>query len=216
MKRHVFVTARAQPITRWTEAFPKARIIHTQELDALNAAALAGASIVWLHVGGDDKNLALKLQSIRDAAPQAHIVVLSNIPEDSQGLSALAAGAVGYCSALALPPVLKQVANAVEHGGLWIGPQLMRRLMHGLAARASNPTPSLLGQLSQREHQVALAVAQGASNKEIARAMSITERTVKAHLSSIFGKLGVRDRMQLSLLVNGIEEPARQTNKKVS
>ncbi|MEW6134066.1 MAG: response regulator transcription factor [Pseudomonadota bacterium] len=214
MKRHVFITARAQPISRWTEAFPNARIIHNGESDALDATALAGASIVWLHVGGDARNLPFRVQSIRNAAPQAHIVVLSNIPEDGQGLAALGAGAVGYCSALALPSVLKQVANAVEHGGLWIGPQLMCRLMQGLAARAPNPAPSLLDQLSQRERQVALAVAQGASNKEIARAMNITERTVKAHLSSIFGKLGVRDRMQLSLLVNGIEEPPRQTNKK--
>ena len=67
------------------------------------------------------------------------IVVLSNVPEDDQGMAALAAGASGYCSALTLPAVLRQVAGVVEHGGLWVGPQLMRRLMQGLAARAATP-----------------------------------------------------------------------------
>lgn len=216
MKRHVFVTARAQPIARWTEAFPKARVILDQQPDALEASMLAGASVVWLHVTGDDQAAEAWVRSIQTLAPQAPIVVLTNIPEESQGMAVLAAGATGYCSALALPSVLKQVSSVVEHGGLWIGPELMRRLTQGLARRASSAPKPALDVLSQREHQVAQAVSNGSTNKEIARAMGITERTVKAHLSSIFGKLGVRDRMQLSLLVNGIEEPARQARKKVS
>ena len=59
--------------------------------------------------------------------------------------------------------------------------------------------------LSDREAQVAKFVAQGANNREIAQALQISERTVKAHLSAIFEKLGVRDRLQLSLRVNGLE-----------
>lgn len=216
MKRHVFVTARAQPVSRWMEAFPKARVLHGQKPNTLDAAALAGASIVWLHVTGDNQTATALVQSAQAMAPQAPIVVLANVPEDNQALAVLAAGAAGYCSALALPSILKQVASTVEHGGLWIGPQLMRRLVQGLAAHGNNTPKPALDALSQREHQVALAVAHGSTNKEIARVMGITERTVKAHLSSIFGKLGVRDRMQLSLLVNGIEEPARHAQKKAT
>ena len=59
--------------------------------------------------------------------------------------------------------------------------------------------------LTEREREVAIAVAQGASNKEIARQLDITERTIKAHVGAILEKLGVRDRLQLSLIVNGIE-----------
>jgi len=58
--------------------------------------------------------------------------------------------------------------------------------------------------LSEREVQVARLIANGASNKEIADRLVITERTVKAHLTAIFEKLGVRDRLQLSLRVNGV------------
>ncbi|MBL8432557.1 MAG: helix-turn-helix transcriptional regulator, partial [Dechloromonas sp.] len=59
--------------------------------------------------------------------------------------------------------------------------------------------------LSGRETQVARLVASGASNKEIADQLAITERTVKAHLTVIFEKLGVRDRLQLSLRINGLK-----------
>jgi DNA-binding NarL/FixJ family response regulator len=213
MTRHVFVTARPQPIPRWLEAFPDAVLVLDQGQDQTDLAALANASVVWLHVTGDDFALAAWLKTMRIAGPNVPIVVLSNVPEDDQGMAALAAGASGYCSALTLPAVLHQVTSVVEHGGVWVGPQLMRRLMQGLAARNTTPPDPALNMLSQRERQVAEAVARGSTNKEIARVMGITERTVKAHLSAAFEKLGVRDRMQLSLLVNGVEDSTQSLLK---
>jgi DNA-binding NarL/FixJ family response regulator len=174
---------------------------------------MAEASMVWLHVTGDASAVSAWVSTVHAAARHVPIVVLSNVPEDDQGMAALAAGASGYCSALTLPAVLHQVASVVEHGGLWVGPQLMRRLMQGLAARNAESPESTLAKLSQRERQVAEATARGATNKEIARVMGITERTVKAHLSAAFEKLGVRDRMQLSLLVNGVESSTRPSQK---
>ncbi len=213
MKRHVFVTARPQPIPRWLEAFPDALLMHDQGPDKTDLVALANASVVWLHMMGDNLAVSAWLKTLRIAAPNAPIVVLSNVPEDDQAMAALAAGASGYCSALTLPAVLHQVASVVEHGGQWVGPQLMRRLMQGLAVRNSAPPEPALDKLSQRERQVAEAVARGSTNKEIARVMAITERTVKAHLTASFEKLGVRDRMQLSLLVNGVEDSTHLPQK---
>ena len=212
MKRHTFITARPEPIPRWLEAFPDAVLLHHQGAGETDSAALAGASVVWLHAAGDAPTVSSWVATVRAAAPHVPIVVLSNVPEDDQGLAALAAGASGYCSALTLPAVLRQVAGVVEHGGLWVGPRLMRRLMQGLAAHTSESPKTALDRLSQRERQVAEAVARGATNKEIARVMGITERTVKAHLSAAYEKLGVRDRMQLTLLVHGVEDstPAPQ------
>ena len=206
MARHVFVTARPEPIPRWLEAFPDAQLLQDRGPDQTDFSSLAGANVVWLHVTGDAPAVSPWVGTVHAAAPHAPIVVLSNVPEDDQGMAALAAGASGYCSALSLPAVLRQVAGVVEHGGLWVGPQLMRRLMQGLAARNSGTPEPVLDRLSQRERQVAVAVARGATNKEIARVLGITERTVKAHLAAAFEKLGVRDRMQLSLVVNGVEE----------
>lgn len=206
MKRPVFITARPQPIPRWLEAFPDAQVVRDAGTDT-DFGALADASVVWLHVAGEQADVAARVRSVRLVASSVPIVVLSNVPEDEQGLAALAAGASGYCSALTLPAVLRQVAGVVEHGGVWVGPQLMQRLMQGLAARSGDAEAPALGTLSQRERQVAEAAARGATNKEIARALNITERTVKAHLSAAYEKLGVRDRMQLALIVNGVENP---------
>lgn len=60
----------------------------------------------------------------------------------------------------------------------------------------------MLAALTQREREVALCVARGESNKEIARKLDLAERTIKAHLTGIFEKLGVRDRLRLALLLN--------------
>ncbi|MFO7541582.1 MAG: response regulator transcription factor [Thiobacillus sp.] len=206
MKRHVFVSTRPQPIPRWLDAFPDALLIRDKGPEITELPPLSAVSVVWLHATGDDQTLANWIQTLQTRVRDVPIVVLSNVPEDEQGMAALAAGAAGYCSALTLPDVLHQVASVVEPGGLWVGPKLMRRLMQGLATRNANPTGPVLSLLSQRERQVAEAVARGSTNKEIARVMGITERTVKAHLSATFEKLDVRDRMQLSLLVNGVED----------
>lgn len=204
MKRHVFMTTRTQPIPRWVEAFPEALMLCGATATSPNPETLRNATVLWLHVAqegviGDDW-----VSEIAAIAPHVPIVVLSNVPDNTQGMAVLGAGASGYCSALSLPIVLRQVAGVVLHGGLWVGPQLMRRFMQGLSTRNHGPEPAL-EVLSQRERQVAEAASRGSTNKEIARTMGITERTVKAHLSAAFDKLGVRDRMQLSLLVNGVE-----------
>ena len=206
MKRHVFITARSQPIPRWREAFPDALLLCGQPTTQTDPASLSNASVIWLHVAEEGLTGADWVREVRAMAEHVPIVVLSNVPEDEQGLAVLAAGATGYSSALTLPEVLHQVASVVEHGGLWVGPQLMRRFIQGLATRNTGPAASTLDRLSQRERQVAEAASRGSTNKEIARAMGITERTVKAHLSAAFEKLGVRDRMQLALLVNGVED----------
>ncbi len=203
MNAPVFLTHRAEPIPRWIEAFADAAVLHDRDAQH---GRLAGAPLVWLHLTGEAETDAARLRAVRSLVPGTPVVALSNVPDDEQGMAMLAAGAAGYCSALTLPEILRQVAAVVEQGGLWVGPQLMRRLMNGLAARVTPAPVPVLPALSQRERQVAEAAARGATNKEIARAMGITERTVKAHLTAAYEKLGVRDRMQLSLLIHGVED----------
>lgn len=166
----------------------------------------AEKAIIWLHIANPKPEPALLIQKIAIAAPGCPIVALSNMPEDKEGLSVLEAGAVGYTNALAVPEVLRQISAVVENGGLWVGPNLMQRLIASIATHSTHLDSSQLSKLSAREKEVALAVAAGASNKEIAKQLSISERTVKAHLSAAFERLGVRDRLQLSLLINGTPE----------
>lgn len=153
---------------------------------------------------------------LRKKVGSSRVVVLANKPDNEEALVLFSAGARGYCNAHATAANLRQVAKAVEAGGLWIGEALMQRLLASTqVAMAKMPAArqprdegarfaaDRLLILTPREQEVARAVANGASNKEIARQLGITERTVKAHIGSVFQKLKVRDRLHLALIVNG-------------
>jgi DNA-binding NarL/FixJ family response regulator len=206
MPRHIFLTDRAEPLPNWRAAFPGAEVLAFPILGEVLVDKPVDV-LVWVHVQPDGGNPLDRLRAAALAAPGCRRVVLANVPSEAEGSALLEAGAAGYTSALANPDLLQQVATVVAHGGLWVGPELMQRL---LAALAGLPRPlagkGLLDRLSSREREVALAVARGESNKEIARNLGISERTVKAHLSAAFESLGVRDRLQLAIAVNGLPQ----------
>lgn len=191
-------------LDNWREAMPAARVV-------LRKAALAGAgkdvAIRWCRLRNGE-HLSVILPALR--SEHGRIVVLADEPGDALTLAALSAGAAGCCNTHAAPEVLQQVAAVVANGGLWVGQNLLQQLI-GSTARilvGRNPAPVTEGlpdTLSEREKQVAKLVAEGASNKEVANRLSIAERTVKAHLTAIFEKTGARDRLQLSLKINGLK-----------
>ena len=149
------------------------------------------------------------LLQIRKIQAGARVVLLSGALEPLEGLKALNQGVRGYAHAYAVPALLQAVALVVEHDGLWVGPELLQRLvgaagaalaLRPLLARAPLvPVSNAWAALSAREVQVAHAVTAGCSNKEVAAQLFISERTVKAHLGAVFEKLSVRDRLQLVL-----------------
>lgn len=195
---HRFITADGRLIARWQSAFEDAIALTPEEAPR----GLAPGDIAWLTTGVAQwqGRVAALLEG------GAQVVVMSDTPHDREALSALNAGARGYVHRLAAPAVLRQVAQVVQHRGIWVGQELLERVLQGSARRLrggieadTTGRDELLGPLTERERDVALAVAGGASNKEIARALDITERTVKAHLSATFRKLAVRDRLQLIL-----------------
>lgn len=143
--------------------------------------------------------------------PGWRLVATSSNPNDSAAIAALDAGFAGYCHAYAQAEVLQQVAQVVALGQVWIGTSLMQRLIHTAnqavsqaAALGPNAASAWRQALTPRECEIAELTAKGASNQQIAESCSISERTVKAHLSAIFEKLGVADRLQLTLKVHGI------------
>lgn len=200
--RHWFVKFGGAAATTWLEALPAATILDMDELAAIPAG---GPGIVWCRLP-DDAEVEAVMAGIRRHS-NLPVVMLSDAPQDGEAARAFAAGASGYCNVHAAPEVLRQVAVVVENGGLWLGASLLQRLVGGasrlLGGRDAGARERWSDRLSDREREVALGVANGASNKEIASQLEITERTVKAHLGAIFEKLGVRDRLQLSLRING-------------
>lgn len=201
--KQLFVMNEGKLRERWRQAFPDACAVAS--IDDVAALAVAARQTVWL----DGTGLApMQRQArLREAVAAGYrAVVMTATPSEAEAFQALNDGAVGYCHVEAAPEQLREIALVVEHGGLWMVPELVQRLM-ALSLRVV-PTPAPehpeLNNLTPRELMVAERVAHGASNREIAEALDITERTVKAHLSTIFEKFGVRDRVQLALAMNNI------------
>ncbi|GGY69416.1 hypothetical protein GCM10011613_12190 [Cellvibrio zantedeschiae] len=181
---------------RWQQAFPSARLLS----DESELPADVRGLLIWVMLG-DVYSLA---HIARWVAAGARVVGLTQAEDPSQAKQVLEAGASGYLHYLAVVPVLQQVSQVVEVGGLWLGVDLMRQLVFATAnIIQSAPEKIHLDMLSTREQDVAKAVAAGKSNKEVARELDITERTVKAHLSAVFEKLNVRDRLHLVLVLSG-------------
>jgi DNA-binding NarL/FixJ family response regulator len=207
---------------RLREAFADIAPLSAAALLARLPALPAAQSLIWL--SATDAQWPQALRQILQAKSDARVVLLSGVPEPTEGLRALNDGARGYTHAYGVPALLQEVALVIEHGGLWVGPDLLQRLVGStnaaLAAqqavsKAQSPAvatagagPNAWSLLSAREVQVARAVAAGRSNREVAAKMFISERTVKAHLGAIFEKLGVRDRLQLVLRLAASPEPA--------
>ncbi len=126
------------------------------------------------------------IAEIRAIAPDARIIVLTTYAGDVRALSALRAGASGYLLKSSLRRELIDTIRAVLGGQRYLHPAVA----HDIAVNA------IAEPLSDREIDVLRRVAQGAANKEIARALSLSEDTVKGHMRSIFSKLDVTDRTQ--------------------
>jgi DNA-binding NarL/FixJ family response regulator len=125
--------------------------------------------------------------------PEACVVVLTSFSDSRRILDALEAGASGYLLKHAGPDELLGAIRAAAVGDAPLDPKAARVLLE--SRKAGRPGR----QLSAREEEVLRLVAGGLANKQIARKLEITERTVKAHLTNIFGRLGVTDRTQAAL-----------------
>ena len=127
------------------------------------------------------------------AAPQTRIVVFTSFSDRERIVEALDAGAIGYLLKDAEPEEIHQAILAAARGEAPLAPKAAAAL---LAERASRPAPV---ELTGREREVLSLVVQGLANKQIARKLGISEKTVKGHLTNLFQRIGVTDRTQAAL-----------------
>lgn len=143
---------------------------------------------------------------IRRQNPLVRIFLLSDQPNEEEGLTFLKLGIVGYANTFISAERLNEAVRIISSGAVWLGQKVMQRLILDSYARskeeAVHNSEEKLGSLTKRELEIANLVAQGNSNLEIAANLDITERTVKAHLSSIYEKTKTGSRLNLALLVN--------------
>jgi DNA-binding NarL/FixJ family response regulator len=126
---------------------------------------------------------------------EAQIVVLTSFSDSERIIAALDAGAVGYLLKDADPDDLLEGVRAAARGESPLHPKAARQLLTSRAGSREPGSPDL----TPRELEVLRLVRQGLANKQIARRLGISERTVKAHLTSTFQRIGVADRTQAAL-----------------
>lgn len=130
---------------------------------------------------------------IADRAPEVQVVVLTSFMDRERIVDALNAGAIGYLLKDAEPDELVRGIQAAARGESPLDTRAARAML------SAQRTPGPLDALTEREREVLSLVAEGLPNKQIARRLEITEKTVKAHLTSVFRAIGVNDRMQAGL-----------------
>jgi DNA-binding NarL/FixJ family response regulator len=130
---------------------------------------------------------------IREASPVTHVVIFTSFSDRDRILRALDAGAIGYLLKDAEPDEIHRGLRAAARGEAPLAPKAATEI---LAARSSTAHS---GALTEREREVLQLVADGLANKQIARRLGISEKTVKGHLTQVFQTLGVTDRTQAAL-----------------
>ena len=201
----IFISPLNSGLASWVEAFPKAKITATVNAKPLKAQKIAPL-IFWLHMNEDRQEwLTNTIRLIQQKYEKAKIIVLANAPNQAEAFHAMSMGVVAYSHAYSPAFVLTEIKTVISHGGEWLGQDLLKRIIEVSTSLAGNQAEQVnqhLKSLTKREKEVAVEAAKGLSNKEIARILNITERTVKAHLSSTFERLGAKDRLHLALMLN--------------
>jgi DNA-binding NarL/FixJ family response regulator len=151
-------------------------------------------------------NGSADVNSLREFCAETKTVILSDEISEDLEWELLKAGIRGCCRYDIDSKLFNQVLMTVEKGEMWIRRSLTSRFIDELSQttsknKAYRATLGLLNKLTQREYDIAMRVSNGECNKQIARECAITERTVKSHLTEIFHKLGVADRLNLALIM---------------
>ena len=198
--RPVLISEQASLMARWSEAFPAGKV--TGSLKQALRIPKKQDPLYWLDLSslpqGD------WLDAVDTLSVRSKVVVFSAKPTQAEASQFIRMGAMGYCHLGSPVERLQEIALVLEHEGFWMPKEMIQRitqLTRRLGARKFNPDQDPK-QLTGRERAVADLIGLGANNAEIAIRLSMSERTVKAHLTSIFQQLNVRDRVQLALVMN--------------
>jgi DNA-binding NarL/FixJ family response regulator len=131
------------------------------------------------------------------------IAVCADRPDIVEMLECVRVGAKAYCNSHMQAALYQQMLRLLENGQSWFPPDLLQQTFSiAQSALAGKDTDKLLAELTAREKQIAIAVSEGKSNRQIAQQMAISEPTVKTHLTRIFKKLDLKDRLSLALLLS--------------
>lgn len=213
----IIASAKTEIAIKWSQALQKEYVIHVVADRAALDQSLASLKPAILLLDLDLPKLANGggVAGIQRLSPSTKTVLFARSPNEKEGASMLKVGVKGYCSSDVGPQDLKRIVGLVQEGEIWVGRKVILQLLDDLASIAKRLPTNLhvaqnahLDLLTPREREIVHQISNGASNKEIATRLSVSDKTVKAHLTVIFRKLEVSDRLQLALLVTNSDRQA--------
>jgi DNA-binding NarL/FixJ family response regulator len=153
-------------------------------------------------------------RAISEAKLPVRVLILTTFDLDEYVVGALRAGASGFLSKDVPAEELVAAIRTVAAGEAVVGPRILRRLLDRLASLLPDPKGApdpVMDALTEREREVLVHIARGETNGEIARALSVSETTIKTHVGNVLTKLGLRDRVQAVVLAyeSGLVTPRR-------
>jgi len=171
-------------------------------LHALRMVEALQPDILLLDIQMPDVSGLEILPSIREKSPGTKVLILSGFSEDEYIAEALQHGAKGYLLKTTTQADLTNAIRAAHAGEIWAERKVLTQVLEILLQRLHGipqPLSAMRQILTDREREIVEWVVQGMTNKEITTQLGISEKTVKAHMRNIFGKLGISRRLQLLL-----------------
>ena len=164
-------------------------------VEAITLTAQEQPDVVLMDLHMPDRDGVDATREILQADPHIAVLVLTMFDDDDSVFAAMRAGARGYLLKGTNQADIVRAVHAVAAGGAMFGPAVAQRMLEFFAHAQARPA-AVFPQLTERERDVLDLVAQGLTNGQIARRLSISEKTVRNHVSNIFTKLAVADRTQ--------------------
>ena len=187
------------------ESFAEAEVMEAANASEAIAvmASTPGVDVALVDVRMPDADGLELLHNMKERWPDVPVIMLTSFDHAHYVRRALAEGAAGYMLKDATPEDLEQAIKvAISGGGNVLSPRVIQNLFEatdGGSGDNSDAPPRTTGSLTQRETDILALLAEGKSNRDISRALFLSEKTVKAHLAAIFRKLGVTNRTQAAM-----------------